>query len=796
MEHVSSRSLRALCALLAAVLLLLCACGAEESTESPAQEESSAEESEAASSAEASETEESMAEHEYNEDLKASGCRALISAHSAYTVSAKTTGGEGFLTDGNINEIQLDDAGILYVQSAGKAFEITLDLGEVKQNLEQFVLWTVRSANTADIASLSVYAAGEDENYTCVCEKQRFPARAATAMGRLYTLSAECKGVDARYVRFCVTPTGANKTAFAEAAVYAHADDSFIENVPARTYEFGRAPEEITVPHVSYSMITTMTLYGASDEMAERYFDTLEEAGITGLIILHGAGADGGVYSNSALDHVFAQAKKRGMKVFMGVNSADDIFGSAEKFKKANATALQSLYTRYCVPYPEVFCGWYMTHEFSNGDYKSHQTEIADILNTVIENINALTPGLPLLMSPYCTSWGGSAAQLKKDLETIFGKVEKAEQIIYCPQDGVGCGYFNTANAGDYLSAAAAVCEKHNVEFWVNLENFILGSSVTGGDDDIPAPVSRFIKQIRIAAKYADTLCTFTYEAYMPEFFANYTIYNDIEDYHKNYVYYLNTGNIPAEDLPANAQVKVTDETLTVFLPTPTYGVQAVKILRGGEERRYSKRLIRTLGGVSYLTLPNETPDLPFSVTVYDCSSASTGALRFEKDGTPVKGGGPVDRTKQGVNVALGKSYVATAATHDNADTGTELTDGRHGGKSFSDPAWQGYNGPNFEVTIDLGEVTHNIGDIVVEALGGGYGAVMEPRYFEVYVSSDGVNFDPVGKLACADEGTGSLYIKRLTLELDESASARFVKISVSCIGWFFTDEIEIIAYE
>ncbi|MBO4860570.1 MAG: hypothetical protein J5530_03395, partial [Clostridia bacterium] len=143
MEHVSSRSLRALCALLAAVLLLLCACGAEENTESPAQEESSAEESEAASSAEASKTEESMAEHEYNEDLKASSCRALVSGGAAYTVSAKNTGGEGFLTDGNINEIQLDDAGVLYVQSAGKAFEITLDLGEVKQNLEQFVLWTV-----------------------------------------------------------------------------------------------------------------------------------------------------------------------------------------------------------------------------------------------------------------------------------------------------------------------------------------------------------------------------------------------------------------------------------------------------------------------------------------------------------------------------------------------------------------------------------------------------------------------------------------------------------------------------
>ena len=97
MEHVSSRSLRALCALLAAVLLLLCACGTENSAESPDPEESSADESEAVISAEESETEESMAEHEYNEDLKASGCRALVSGGAAYTVSAKNTGGEGFL---------------------------------------------------------------------------------------------------------------------------------------------------------------------------------------------------------------------------------------------------------------------------------------------------------------------------------------------------------------------------------------------------------------------------------------------------------------------------------------------------------------------------------------------------------------------------------------------------------------------------------------------------------------------------------------------------------------------------
>ena len=94
-----------------------------------------------------------------------------------------------------------------------------------------------------------------------------------------------------------------------------------------------------------------------------------------------------------------------------------------------------------------------------------------------------------------------------------------------------------------------------------------------------------------------------------------------------------------------------------------------------------------------------------------------------------------------------------------------------------------------------LVSVVDNIGDISLNVLGGGYGAVMEPRSFEVSVSSDENNFDPVGKVEASDKGTGALYINRLTLQLKEYVSARYVRISVNVIGWLFTDEVEVTVY-
>ena len=763
-----------------------------ESREESAEPDASAEES--FETEESSEEEVVFTDAEYFEDI--SGGRALVSNGAACEINVKHTGNAEFLTDGQTNDIQLNTEGVLFCAAGGKEFEITLDLGTVRADLAIFDLWAVRSSATADIAEMQVFAAGEDKIFEPVCEKITYSERPATAMGRLYLLRAEAKTqISARYVRYAVKPRGTANAAFAEAAVYAEADVLPADTGEKTVYEYDRAPEEIKVPHVTWSFITTMTLNGATKEMSERYFDTLEEAGIEGLIILHGAGADGGVYENSALNLIFARAKERGMKVFMGMNPGNDIYNNIGSFLAANKKALAALYQRYYVPYPEVFCGWYMTQEFSNGDFHKYPDETARILNGVLENIKELNGDLPLMLSPYCTSWGGTDKQLKEDLEKIITQVAFREYDVYCPQDGVGCGYFAAENAGDYLSAAAVVCKRHGIKFWVNLENFILDSSVPDGEDDIPAPVTRFIKQIRTAAKYADTLATFTYEAYMPEYFSNYTIYNDIEDYHKNYIYYLNTGKPPAENVPAGAEARVTEDYITVYLPTPTYRVQAVRFVRNGKETWFGYRLLRTSGGVTYLTLPNDAPSEPFKVTFYDHSANSTGGLRFEANGERAVSGGPVDRTKEGVNVALGKSYISSAPTHDNGDSGNELTDGKHGRASFTDPAWQGYNSPVYTVTVDLGEVTDNIGDIRVEVLGGGYGAVMEPRSITVEYSRDGVSFDPAGEIKCADAGGNSAYIKAEELLLDESISARYVRLTVSVIGWFFVDEIEIITY-
>lgn len=734
--------------------------------------------------------------HEYNEDA-AGKWKALISAGKEYTVSVKTGKDEKYLTDGLTNDLQLNTDGVLFCETTGQSFDVTLDLGEVKAGLTQFCVWLMCSSGTSDVLSMQVFTATDDGEYAPATGPILYARRPRTAMGRIYLLNAEInEGIPARYVKFVLTPSESGKVALVEAAVYAEKDNSFIDNVPKPESSYDRAPETIAVPHVKYSMITTMTLSGATEDMAEKYFNTLQEAGIEGVIILHGSDEQGAVYQNSALDHVFKQSKKRGMKVFMGMNSSSDIFGKTEAYLAGNEKAVKALYNEYVAAYPDVICGWYLTQEYSNSDYANHTTDVVHILNAVIDHINAVTPDLPLLMSPYNTSWGGSPEKLGKDLETIFSQTHFRDFDIYCPQDGAGCGYISADSVGAYLEAAQKVCKKHNVQFWVNLENFILDASVPDGQDDIPAPVSRFADQLRTASAYTDTFVTFTYEAYMPEYFSNYTIYNDIPEYHQNYLAYLNTGKALEEKLPEDVSVRVEKDFVTIYLPTPAYRVQAIRVVRGNSECWYNHRLIRTVGGTSYLTIPNDMPNEPFAVTVFDHSARSTGAKRFDKDGTPFKGGGPVDRTKTGTNVALGKTYTATKASHDNKDDGGELTDGKYGRTDFTDPAWQGFNGQVYNLTVDLGEMIDNIGDISLNVLGGGYGAVMEPRSFEVSVSSDGTNYDPVGKVEAADKGTGTPYISKLTLELKEYVSARYVKISVSVLGWLFTDEVEIIVYE
>ncbi|MBO4366629.1 MAG: DUF4434 domain-containing protein [Clostridia bacterium] len=726
----------------------------------------------------------------------------LVSSGAAYSVSVKTGPDSGYLTDGCVNDLQLDDDGVLFCGDGKDPFEIELDLGVTRTDLRLFDLWMVRSSETADILGMKVFAAGEDRAFVQVGAEQAYEARPATAMRRIYKLEAEAEeGVDARYVRFVLQTGGTGRAGFVETAVYAGSalGTEAIPVAAEREPSHDRAPDAVDLPRVSWSLVTTMSLYGVTDAMAEAYFDTLEEAGIEGLVVLHGTGTDGNVYGNSGLDHIFREAAKRGMKVFMGMNAAEDIFGKTDAFLAANEKAVTGLYAKYGKAYPGTFCGWYMTQEFSNGDFHRHPDEVASILNGVLAHIESRDASLPLLLSPYCTSWGGNEKQLEEDLDRIFSNTAFRAFDIYCPQDGVGCGYFDPDNAGNYLSAAANACKRKGIRFWVNLENFILDGSVPDGEDDIPAPVSRFVRQMETAAPFAEVLATFTYEAYMPEFFSNYTIYNDIGSYHSAYIEYLHTGKAPDELLPSDAAFDVhasaQDGEIAVWFPLPTYGVSAVRFSRGGKERWFSGRLIRTAGGTAYLILPDDGSGEPFSVAVYDRSACSSGIRRFDADGSPSEAGGPVDRTVPGVNVAFWKPYTSTLATHENGDAGGELTDGIHGRSSFSDPPWTGCDRPVFEVVIDLGEVTDGIGDIRMEVLGGGYGAVMEPKSFSVSFSKDGETYEKTGETVCSDKGTGYAYIRTEELLLETPVSARYVKVTVNCLGWLFTDEIEVIAY-
>ena len=197
-------------------------------------------------------------------------CRALISAGAVCEVSVVSDGETAFLTDGLVNDLMLDTDGVLFCRAGGKSFDITVDLGTVRKDVKYFDLWSVSSASYAGIASMRVFTAGEDRQFSAATGVVSFPERAPTAMGRIYLLEAEAETpLNARYVKFSITPRGTNAAAFAECGVYRQANDGFPEYVPAEEPVYDRAPETIEVPHVSWSFITTMSLNGVSAVCAE-----------------------------------------------------------------------------------------------------------------------------------------------------------------------------------------------------------------------------------------------------------------------------------------------------------------------------------------------------------------------------------------------------------------------------------------------------------------------------------------------------------------------------------------------
>ncbi len=156
------------------------------------------------------------------------------------------------------------------------------------------------------------------------------------------------------------------------------------------------------------------------------------------------------------------------------------------------------------------------------------------------------------------------------------------------------------------------------------------------------------------------------------------------------------------------------------------------------------------------------------------------------------------------VNKALNKpvQYLIPFSTKYPAGGEQALTDGKLAGSYFKDKNWQGFEGTDVEVTIDLGKET-TLHSVSAEFLSSVNDGIHLPEAIVVQYSGDGNSFLPAGSITNEEHGeAGKAYKKTFTVETGNK-KGRYIRFTAKTTGlipegylfkgtksWLFIDEI------
>lgn len=135
------------------------------------------------------------------------------------------------------------------------------------------------------------------------------------------------------------------------------------------------------------------------------------------------------------------------------------------------------------------------------------------------------------------------------------------------------------------------------------------------------------------------------------------------------------------------------------------------------------------------------------------------------------------------------------------------LVDGVYGSTNFSDGRWQGFNGSNLDVTVDLGKVEtiHNISTSFLSDINS---FIFLPKLVEYLISSNGIDFKSLQVIDNDDltNRDAPPFIKPFDYTYPHvKISARYIRVKAINIGvcppwhkgagekaWLFCDEISV----
>ena len=568
-------------------------------------------------------------------------------------------------------------------------------------------------------------------------------------------------------------------------------------------------------PVISGSFIQNGAFLDYSDTQLSRHFDYLQEVGIKYLVLSTSAfvnsdGTFADIYypSQMAMDNkgtnfddkhsdmterMLRACQEHGIKVYISPAYSNDgwtKYGISDpdwyvSFAQLNVKVAREIYDLYSEDYGDVMYGWYFVPEFANyfevyndGLY----SRAADMLNICINGFNDIDPEMPFLMSPYFADFEpySDAAETAAGWDRIFSQVSFRQGDIFCPQDCVGSGLAKPQTYLEYYTELKKVVDKYPaLSFWGNPENF-------KQSDWTPAPITRYVWQLKQAAPLVDGFISFAYSHYYaPDVIKT-------AKYHEAYKHYYETGEVvwygesdSAKPEELTFQSTVNGVRITASFGNCKYGISYVEIYRGEEKvavinTPFSDCEDSTLF-FTYCDAVSESGSYSYTVRAVDYLNEQVGELCGSAEITVSE------------CISVGCGYTTDySGVQTYPDDGVRLTDGKFAQTDlYSDSAASGFaDVSSVSFVIDLGEL-HSISTVVARGLSSGSGGAIISSQVAVSFSETGTEFTSPLTVDAAKSPVENGY-SVVEIETDD-VLARYVKIEfVGLRNWLFIDELSV----
>lgn len=424
----------------------------------------------------------------------------------------------------------------------------------------------------------------------------------------------------------------------------------------------------------------------------------------------------------------------------------------------------------------DSFAGWYLSFEVDNWNLptSAEWQRMADFYNNVTAVADAVSPGLPIMISPFYNVSGGLTPA---GWETMWKYILSRTSIdIVALQDGVGAGHAATGDLAAWFAATRNAIDAASpaTELWSDTETF--------NTDFKPMDMALMLDNMEAVEPYVSHYTSFSFNHYMSPQEVNPLYYETYRDYVLS-----GAMDAAAPTAPSSVSAAAVD-AMTVSLNWPSSsddtGVVGYRIYRNGE------LVYADYSGVTSFTDKQLSSNTTYTYAVQAFDAAgNVSALSPAASATT-----PAGATYPNIWSA-GKPYTAsTAADASYPDTGgAELTDGSFGAATYTDGAWQGRNTGNpYSFVIDLG-VSRNIGELSANFLQVKSVYVLLPKEVRFSVSSDNVSFVSAGTVEKPAVG-GSDQTKTYRVTGLGNITGRYIKVEVvpASSAWTFIDEVQV----